>query len=507
MTSTNENQQPKDFFYENDLAVTKTAVKVVRWLILVYPILMLFSAIGLFNSKIEDLIPLTIMAVVVTMGPTIAYKLKAPIGVMKYVTTLALGGLIALMASDYTIGIYVTYAFAMVFSIFYFDKRFTLRISIISYVLLVVSLYFRSRNLPQIEFDTNMTWFISRSVGFLMEMCVMTFVCVRVAASAHKMLETLNDTKQVADMVEKCNSASSDLNKVVSLLESSIREFQTTNGVITESAQATLTDCNSSLSYVDTVCDSMKDMDQAVDSIADKTEQMLQIAKETTEKMKNYIAMMEQTAAGMKNIEQSAVMTEDSIKSLESGIKEVAEFATTIGQITNQTNLLALNASIEAARAGEMGRGFSVVADEVRTLADDSKKSSDAITGIIEKIFTLLHGVQDSNTQNLKNVEEGIRRIQSASEEAGKLGDLQKESVAMAGKVSTSSEDTKAYSRKVLTMASEMHTLVQNSLNQADQIVQESQSQKKVTEDVENSFVEVNKVSKDLLAISTVHEA
>ena len=53
------------------------------------------------------------------------------------------------MASDYTIGIYMTYALAMVFSILYYDKKFTLRIAIISYVLLVISLYFRSLGIPQ----------------------------------------------------------------------------------------------------------------------------------------------------------------------------------------------------------------------------------------------------------------------------------------------------------------------------------------------------------------------
>ena len=96
------------FFYENDVRVTNTAVRVLRWLMVVFPLLILLSVIGIFQSKIQDLILLTLIALVVTMGPTVAYKMNTPIGVMKYVTTLALGSLVALMASNPTIGIYMT---------------------------------------------------------------------------------------------------------------------------------------------------------------------------------------------------------------------------------------------------------------------------------------------------------------------------------------------------------------------------------------------------------------
>ena len=119
--------------------------------------------------------------------------------------------------------------------------------------------------------------------------------------------------------------------------------------------------------------------------------------------MQGYIRLMEKTTDDMQVIERSANQTEISIASLEEGMKEVAEFATSIAGITKQTNLLALNASIEAARAGEMGKGFSVVAEEVRVLADNSKQASDAISGIIHKIFGLLQEVRVSNQVLLRN--------------------------------------------------------------------------------------------------------
>ena len=490
------------FFYENDVKVTKTAVKVVRWMILVFPALILLSVIGIFQSKLENLIPLTVIAAVVTMGPTVAYKLHAPIGAMKYVTTLALGLLVALMATDPTIGIYMTYALAMVFSIFYYDKKFTLRISIISFILLIGSLYLRSLGVQQIEYETNMEWFISRSLGFVLEVSVMSIICVKIAEVSHNMLVRFADTQQTADLVDQCKKASGELSGVVEKLEQCISGFANTNEVITDSAQATLEDCNSSFRFADSVCDSMGEMNQTVNVIVDNTAQMLEISQETTEKLRGYIALMEKTTDDMQVIEQSAHQTEESIISLEEGIKEVSGFAATIAGITQQTNLLALNASIEAARAGEMGKGFSVVAEEVRVLADDSKRASDAITGIIHKIVTLLQEVRVSNQENLNNITEGIEKLHAVEKEAENIGKLQTESGEKAKMVADSSEDTVQHGAQVLEMVKQMQELIENTLHRADQIVKESETQKGVTKEVEGSFHQVNDVSKSLLAIS-----
>lgn len=493
-------------FQENDIRVTETAIKVLRWLVLVFPVLMLVSALGLFQSEVADLIPLTAIAIVVTMGPTLMYRLKIPVVAMKYVVTLALGCLVALMATNATIGIYMTYGLAMVFSIFYYDKKFTLRISIISYILLVISLYFRSQNVLQTEFDTNFIWFVSRSVGFLMETAVMTLVCTTIAKVSHNMLENLNDTKKVAALVESCNKASIELSDTMGKLEVYIDRLKNTNDIIANSAEETVGDCDHSMEYADTVCSSMKDMSEAVDTIAQKTEQMLEIAKETTERMQGYIDLMDKTATGMKNIEQAANMTDESIRSLETGMEEVSEFAAAIGRITYQTNLLALNASIEAARAGEMGKGFSVVAEEVRVLADDSKKSSDAIFGIIGNIRMLLDKVDAANTQNLSYVEEGIRQIYDAKKEAEELGSLQQDSKKMAQKVAKSGLETREYSLKTQQMSDQMYGLVKKSLQQAEQIREETKSQKNVADKVESTFDKVHKVAEGLLEISSVEE-
>ncbi len=321
---------------------------------------------------------MTGIGLIVTMGPTIAYKAGVPSNVLKYIVLVALCALLTIMASNAAVGIYMTYALPIVFSIFYYDKKLTLQTSIFSYLFLVLSLFLRSKGVQQVEFDTNFTWFVSRSVGFLIENIVIALVCVKIAEGARKVLESLNTTQKIAVLVEECNHASTELRA------------------------------------------------------REQSNQMVGIAGDTYEKLGEYITYMTDTAASMEKMRETATDTESSIDRLQNAMDEVSEFAQTIGSITAQTNLLALNASIEAARAGEHGKGFAVVAEEVRVLAEDSKTASESIKGIIGNIGELLEKVQDANKRNVTSIEEGLSQIDGARQEAEQIGKMQTDSRKMA---------------------------------------------------------------------------
>lgn len=497
MTNT-ENQ----FFYENDVAVTKNMVKILRWLILVFPAIMLFSLIGLFQSEMKDLIVMTAVGLVVTMGPTVAYKAGLPISVLRYVVLVALCGLLTVMASNASVGIYMTYGLPMVFSIFYYDRKLTLKTSVFSYVFLVISLFFRSMGVKQIEFDTNFTWFVSRSVGFLIENLAMTLVCVKVAEGARRVLEKLNNTHKVAALVSECNQASEELLEETKGFKKNIDCFRETSEQISASAEKSLEDCDSNEQFARELNQETRKALENVEHIREQSSQMVDIAQETFEKLGAYISYMADTAESMEKMRETAGETEHSIESLKGAMAEVSEFAQTIGQITAQTNLLALNASIEAARAGESGRGFAVVAEEVRVLAENSKKASESIKDIISNIDELLAGVQKANRKSVSSIETGLSQINGAREGAARIGTMQTESKEMAKQVYTASEKTEDFAHQLGSMSEKMQELVIRLREQTKQVVDQSVSQEQATRDVESAFLSVERVAGRLVEIA-----
>ena len=113
--------------------------------------------------------------------------------------------------------------------------------------------------------------------------------------------------------------------------------------------------------------------------------------------------------------------TSSSMNQLSDRSKQITEIVKVISDISNQTNLLALNASIEAARAGEHGKGFSVVAEEVRKLAENTKTSTEDITNLTKKIEEQISEAYEDNKINMQLVTEGIKKSTETSEQINAL--------------------------------------------------------------------------------------
>lgn len=122
-------------------------------------------------------------------------------------------------------------------------------------------------------------------------------------------------------------------------------------------------------------------------------------------------------------IKESVDIATQVILDLNSASLQINEIVNTITAIASQTNLLALNAAIEAARAGEQGKGFTVVAEEVRKLAEESAEAADAIGTRIENILTKTQNAADSMTLGRGRVDEGIRIIRDVSLSLDKIID------------------------------------------------------------------------------------
>lgn len=491
-----------DFFEQNDEKVNKRLVKILLWMTLVFPVLFVLTAVGIFWIDYSALVRLTIIGCFCTIGPFVMSKFNVPVKVMKYVGVLAVGFIVMLLGMNSAIGIYMTFGIAQLFSCMYFDKKFTIKISILTYILLFISIYFRVIDAVANGNAAPNLNFIPLMMGFTIEHVLMSCVFISVAGGSRKVLENLHNTEQVAAVVTKCEEVSTKLVMMMDDLSENVQESKMTNETIVASAQNTSEDCTKSLSHVSSMHGIVSEMVQASGSIDESTNDVLMISDEICKHMDHYAEIMDHAVTDMKTIEETANLTEEAIHNLEMSIMEISGFTNEIAEITGQTNLLALNASIEAARAGEHGKGFAVVADEVRVLAERSKQSNSSITAMVSKMMAMLDEVKHSNERNLTSVDAGIKQISDARQEAVNLGKLQSDSKSRIEQISKDCDQTKQCSQDVRIMSDQMEELVRNSKNLADSIVEKANNQSKITGMTEETFSHVEQIAKELLEVS-----
>jgi myosin heavy subunit len=152
----------------------------------------------------------------------------------------------------------------------------------------------------------------------------------------------------------------------------------------------------------------MDELDASFNQTAAMVTTAADTARHAAQMAQSGIVTVQQTRDGMISLKEKVGIIADQITSLSEQTSQIGSITNLVSDLANQTNMLALNAAVEAARAGEHGKGFTVVASEIRKLADESKKSAERINALVEDIQKATNSTVMATEEGTKTVDRSI---------------------------------------------------------------------------------------------------
>ena len=240
-------------------------------------------------------------------------------------------------------------------------------------------------------------------------------------------------------------SAAAQIEEVVGQLNASIND-------ISEQVENTSGALDHAASRLAETATAMEEMNSTVLEVAKNAGGASDISNAAKRKAEVGSEIVSRAVVGIQEVQRQSQALRDGMTQLDDHAKAISQIMGVISDIADQTNLLALNAAIEAARAGEAGRGFAVVADEVRKLAEKTMSSTTDVGNAIAAI-------QQSAGQSIQQVEKAVGNISEATEYSNKSGEALKEIVGMV--------DQTADEVRAIAAASEQQSATSEEINRS----------------------------------------
>ena len=331
---------------------------------------------------------------------------------------------------------------------------------------------------------------------------LVAFVVIRALKRAFcHVIESLTDIASgEGDLTRRLDEAGRDevaelgraFNRFVVKIQALVKQVAETGEQLMAEAQAmtdmsvdTKLNMNQQESKLDLVATAMNEMTATVQEVARNASEASSGAQEADKEANAGNRMVDEVVAAINDLAREVRESARTIGSVENDAEQIGTVLDVIRGIAEQTNLLALNAAIEAARAGEQGRGFAVVADEVRTLASRTQESTREIQEMIERLQGGAKGAVEVMRHSEQKTDDVVERAGRAGEALKRITRAVSSIAEMNTQIATAAEEQSAVSEDINENVVSIHTLATQAAESAEQTSNRSQALQRVAEDLQ----------------------
>ncbi|MGE6101569.1 methyl-accepting chemotaxis protein [Aeromonas salmonicida] len=273
----------------------------------------------------------------------------------------------------------------------------------------------------------------------------------------------------------------STLKGIIAQVSHSSEELSGSADSIAQIAEQTAQFATSQQTSTQTMAAAIEELVVSISHLSDNATHADELSKVSANTLEEGSGVIKQTLDSIENISSTVGDAASSLSELNSHTQQISDIIEVIRGIADQTNLLALNAAIEAARAGEQGRGFAVVADEVRNLASRSAASTQQITGMISKIQSGADASIRSMENTVNNVSRGVSLANQTGEAITSIKSHAANLTGLMGEISHTLREQSTAANEVVSTVGHITSLSEQSGDAARHVSQEAAKLKQLS--------------------------
>ncbi|EWS98246.1 chemotaxis protein [Pseudoalteromonas sp. SCSIO_11900] len=299
-----------------------------------------------------------------------------------------------------------------------------------------ITLFWLHSNLTENQQSTGLFWVLALLIiaGFIFTIFYMRFLIVRPVKAMRDTLININQQDanlaaklphftfdEFRDLSEQYNQFTTHLNSLLSTTYTSAQESVQSNSQVTQSMQHTEQLSEQQINLSHTIINASNQITQSLQAIVSNTDNVHQVNNEHLNFVKLSAGELSKLVEQVRLINEMLGSFSKTIAGLKENSENIRSILKMVEEFSDQTNLLALNAAIEAARAGEAGRGFAVVADEVRTLSVKVSDATRQISDFITQMNELVNETNKESEQLINHSNNAQTSINTTSDGFGKM--------------------------------------------------------------------------------------